>query len=531
MLSMPKKKRVGLISSVAALVMLAALLPGRSPARAWQDQSTALRLLESVTGEISAAQPEQRWTFYAIKGQRLAVRVQATSGDLDPYVELLSPAGKALATSQTGSYRNAIIENFETPAAATYTVRATRAQASQPTSGSYTLTLLPGFSFLLLNDPSGARAPMRVWREPNAMSQIAEGRLHLQLLADSSYTWTTAERLGSFKDLYYQVDMQPEPITRYWEGGLLFRGTRRNNAAVFYVFLVNSDGKYRLAVSQPGGLTAIQDWKALPSTAQRTVVLGLMAKGNQFTLFYNGQALAVLTDDTLSDPGSIGVAIGTGRSPNNSTSILFTNFIVTLPGAEGLSMPVTIPPQLTQWQRTAVPIIEELQAARLVPSIGKPGIDVGDAFVTNNTANGIILQPLAKSLSFTDLVYTADVIWESNNDNIACGMEFRSIDDTNFTIVYIDRKGGYGILQRSGQDGDIVSLYNLSEVINKENRGINRVTIIAIGNGLIVYINGTLITNVNVKQSSGFTFIAAYNYDRASSICQFKNVWLRSFDR
>lgn len=521
---------------ITRVLFLLALIVGMLTARLWptyaqQDQSTTLTLLQPVTGEINDSQVEQRWTFTASKGQRLSMRMQATSGDLEPSIELLDAAGKSLASSGSGSYRNATIDAFVIPDAGTYAVRVTRAKTDKPTSGGYSLSLLPGFSFLLINDPTGARSPMRVWREPNALAQFSEGKLRLQLTADNSYTFTTADKIGVFKDLYMQAEMQAEPISGYWEGGLLLRGTRRNNALEFYLFFINSDNKWRLAYGRPGGMAPIHDWTALPGTLQATSTLGAMLKGHHFILFYNGQPLSELDDETLGEAGVFGVAIGTGRSPSNSTSVLFDNIVVTLPTDEAASVPIIVPPRLMHWQQTALSILEELLAARIIPSIGKPGLDVADAFVTNNTAKGIVVQPLARSISFTDLVYTADVSWESNNENIACGMEFRAADDKNFSIVYLDRKGGFGILQRSEKDGDIVSMYNLSDAIKKDNRATNRVTIIAIGNSLMVYINGGLVANMNGKQVAGSTFIAAYNYERASSVCQFKNVWLRAFDR
>ena len=110
-------------------------------------------------------------------------------------------------------------------------------------------------------------------------------------------------------------------------------------------------------------------------------------------------------------------------------------------------------------------------------------------------------------------------------------MEIRAADDNNFTIVYFDRQGGYGVRQVTEKEGTPVAIYNLSDAIKKNNKDTNRVTIIAMGNSLIVYINGTLISNVNVKQTSGGVRIAAYNYERATSLCQFTGLWLRSFDK
>lgn len=513
------------------LILLASLLTTHfSTLHAQQTTDTALQLLQPVNGAISDAQAEQRWTFNAIKGQRLSLRMQATSGNLDPYIELLDSSGKMLMTSTGSSYRNVTIDAFTVPDSATYTVRATRAQSAEATSGAYTLSLLPGFGFLLLNDPTLARASLRTWKQANALSQIGNGKLRLQLTSDNNYTFTTADRIGVFKDVYMQINMQPEPLSPYWEGGILIRGVRRETALEFYLFFLNSDGKWKLSIGRANGLTNIQDWTPLPGGLQSQITPGVMAKDSQITLFYNGQPLTEITDSSLADPGLVGVAVGTSSAPNNATSILFDNMVVTLPSGSAEDTPVLVPPKLEQWQRAAMPIIEELQAARIVPGVGKPGFDENTAFVTNNTAGGIVYQPMAKSLSFTDLVYTADVTWDSSNDNIACALKFRATDDNNFTIFYFDRKGGYGVRQVSDKEV-VASFYNLSDAIKKDNRANNRVTLIAIGNGLIVYVNGVLVVDTNVKQASGGAQLAAYNYDRASSLCQFKNIWLRSFDR
>ena len=42
-----------------------------------------IQILQSVPGAVSDAQPEQRWTFQASKGQRLSVRMQATFSAAD----------------------------------------------------------------------------------------------------------------------------------------------------------------------------------------------------------------------------------------------------------------------------------------------------------------------------------------------------------------------------------------------------------------------------------------------------------------
>jgi len=94
---------------------------------------------------------------------------------------------------------------FIAPNKATYTVRATR--ASGGSIGNYTITLMPGFSFLLLNNPKSTNTPCRLWNAPNAVAHYAEGKLELQLVGDKAYTYTsTTDRFGVYKDLFIQTE-------------------------------------------------------------------------------------------------------------------------------------------------------------------------------------------------------------------------------------------------------------------------------------------------------------------------------------
>ena len=507
-------------------------IPSVQPVAA-QTTPSALQLLQTATGNIGDVTPEQRWAFNATAGQRLSVRMQATSGSLEPALELLDASGKLLATGRVASLRNATIDAFPIPKTATYTIRATR--SSGLTSGAYAVTVLPGFSYLLLNNPGSANTPFHLWSDPTAVAHFADGRLELQLVAENAITYSaTVDRFGIYQDLYVQATAHPKVPNTYWQAGLLFRAAKRDGAIQFYVFFINSDGKWKVAISQPTGLKAIQDWTALPDKPQADATIGVLVKGNTFTPFYNGQSLGDLTDNTFADGGAFGVAVGTSAAPNNNTQVQFDNVLVTLPADESANAPIVIPDKLASWQRTEDAILAELQQTHLVPNGGKLGLELKDkAFATNNGALGIQYQPLAESMSFTDLVYSADVTWESSNDNVGCALELRAADDNNFTIVYLDRKGGYGFRQVSAKDSKDSAppmYYNLSDAIIKANKGTNRVTVVALGNSLIVYINGTLVVTSNVRQIAGGVRIAAYNYQQASSLCQFTNLWLRSYD-
>src|SRR4051812_1004631 len=120
------------------VILLVGILPGR-PVMAQQE--VPLHLLQSVTGDISQAQAEQRWAFDAAQGQLISVRMQATSGNLNPYMELIDVTGKVLAKSTSSSFGTATINAFTIPQAATYNIRAARAPGDASASGSYALSL------------------------------------------------------------------------------------------------------------------------------------------------------------------------------------------------------------------------------------------------------------------------------------------------------------------------------------------------------------------------------------------------------
>src|SRR5215213_5193778 len=91
---------------ILVLMLISLLANLRASAR----QEGALRFLQPVTGEITDAQPEQRWSFEASKGQILSLRMQAVSGNLNPYMELVDATGKVLVKSAATSYGNATID-------------------------------------------------------------------------------------------------------------------------------------------------------------------------------------------------------------------------------------------------------------------------------------------------------------------------------------------------------------------------------------------------------------------------------------
>jgi hypothetical protein len=494
-----------------------------------QDDTLPLTLLAPITGEVTAAQPQQRWTFEARAGQVISAQMRATSGDLTPHLELRDAADRVLMSSRPTAFRTVAVEAYVFVTSGLYSLYAGH-QPGTASAGAYRLILLPGHSHLLINDDMQANSPLRSWREPNASSRVIGGKLRMGIEAEQQMVWTTAERLGENRDVYAQVDFALEDVNAYWEVGLLLRGSRVGTTEEFYAFTFNSNDQWRVMVRLNGQFETVRDWTPAPVDFTAPGSIGVMSKGNSFTLFYNGQPVGAVEDDRLGEAGLVGLVIGSGVRPNQRVVVQFDNFIATvsqvaLRSAQAL---VTPPATIAAWDDRREAILAELMAAGVIPVPGELGISLESAFVSNSTAGSLIFVTLMDGVNFTDLVYSADVLWDSDVEGMACGLEMRVTGTQSYTIVYLDRQGSYGVRQVSGGEV-VVSEYARADAIKRENRATNRLLVVAFGNGLLVYINGRLITEANVQGGSGEALIVSFNYARANSFCGFANIWLTHY--
>lgn len=505
-------RRIGLL--LPLILLSSAFLPAHA-------QEQTLQLFQTVNGHLSVA--VQSWMVSAQQGQVLAARMDVTAGDITPQLEWVDTAGHTLLGQSSTQGKSVTVEGFNVPADGTYTLRAS---AVNHASGDYTLTLLPGYGTLLLNDSMDGANRWQFWKGDALTSQLESGKLRLQYTAEDRFTWTLAEQLGAIQDVYIQTEVHIERQSVYSEYGLLLRGTLQNGGLAFYVFMVNSDGKYRFALSAPDKLTVLQDWTALNSPAASDATIGVMAQNDHFTLLYNGRVINVLSDGTLSKAGSIGLVIGTGHAPASTASLLFDNFVVTVPNAAASAK---LPATLRDGQRAPELIIKELQTAGIVSGAGKQVFAATQTFL-RNYSGGLVLQKLAKPQQFTDVLFIVDVSWDTTQPGVACGVALRQVDDDNFTMIYIDRKGGYGVRQaKNGQS--LIAYYDLSDSIKTPNLAVNRMIVTVSGDAVTLFVNGTLLTQLHGEQATGSVAIASYNYQPASARCQFDNVVVYSFDK
>jgi hypothetical protein len=114
----------------------------------------------------------------------------------------------------------------------------------------------------------------------------------------------------------------------YAEYGIVFRVSGDQDSRSYYIFGVNTDGKYYLQKKVNG------DWAdpdPVPPAASSYVkpkaknTLGVLAQGSKISLYINGFMVKTVTDDS-SASGMVGVYAGTGD--NTSAQAAFSRFAI-----------------------------------------------------------------------------------------------------------------------------------------------------------------------------------------------------------
>jgi hypothetical protein len=116
-----------------------ALLTGSAAAQ----DGTPIRYGQAVSGTIDDDNPSDRYIFEGAAGDRVTVKMEAVSGDLDSHLLLMDARNETLTSDDDGAgAHNALIAGFRLPDSGTYTLIASRAgERRGVTAGAYTLTL------------------------------------------------------------------------------------------------------------------------------------------------------------------------------------------------------------------------------------------------------------------------------------------------------------------------------------------------------------------------------------------------------
>jgi len=132
---------------------------------------------------------------------------------------------------------------------------------------------------------------------------------------------------GTYDDFGAEVEAQAVG-SDYAEYGIVLRVSGDQDTRNYYIFGVNTDGKYYLQKKVDGKWA---DKDPAPATASQYIktkaknTLAVLAQGNKLYLYINGFMVKSLTDDS-SDSGFVGVFAGTGE--NDLAEVAFNKLTV-----------------------------------------------------------------------------------------------------------------------------------------------------------------------------------------------------------
>jgi hypothetical protein len=155
-----------------------------------------------------------------------------------------------------------------------------------------------------------------------------EGVYFFNLLASNWLAWTSPGK--DFDDVSVEVNARVASGAQDGHYGVLCRYKDADN---FYYFAVSADGYYAIFRRDEGDMEMLTAGGGMLSSPhiktgnQVNRVLGV-CKGNDLSLYVNGQWLATVTDDAHAR-GDVG--LGASSGPSGGTRIVFDDLVVTAP--------------------------------------------------------------------------------------------------------------------------------------------------------------------------------------------------------
>ena len=477
-----------------------------------------LSLYIPVEGTVDAG-GEQSWQYAAQSGEVLSFLVESASGDFDPLLTITDRAGNVLISNDDYAYpetRDSLLEAITMPRTDTYTLTVS---GFSGTGGGYTLTAFSGFADYAERDGFGGETN---W-QPTDDSLSGE-------LADEVFTLTVqgANQRGlAFGGLQPLADVAARVIVQDvgnptgWTVGL----TVRRNGEDYYLFEVNDAGLWRFSLVQAREMTVLRDWINHPNIVpgQTTFSLSLLANGAGFEFFYDDGFIGTVSDTTLTQAGEIGLMAGTTTTQESETIARFSDLVLTAPlmidGAR------TLPQELIVADG---PIMAQaLQRQAFVSAAGMMSLTVPESSV-EYARPGVQRLMLGRGVTYTNFGLGATVeISPARSGPVGCGLVFRFIDETDYTLAFLDATGGYGVSQRQGEDF-LPGLFG--ESADYADGGIHHLLIIADANTVYFYVDGHYTGTFENEPQEGQVGAAVVNFDGIDTACDFTDLWLWDWD-
>lgn len=474
-------------------------------------QSDALTPYVAVEGSLEGQ--EDSYSFQGRTNEPLSF-VVTTDGSLDAALTLRDDTGAVLLQNDDVNYPDStdpLLEAITIPELGIYTITVS---AVGGTSGSYTLTMFPGYSELFAGDAFDR--PNWAAIADQGEVAIADGQMLLTLAEGQRNAVAVDANAPVVRDFHAQVEVI-DVVGSEWVAGMT---ARQQNENTYYLYEVSERGEWRLSLVSSGGETVLRDWTRHPAirAGVRQFTLGVMAVGASLDLFYNGEFLGRQRTSDISGDGEIGLVVSTILN-GNLPAVTYDNLRITVPTLIDGS-PI-VPGQLVVSAPNGM--VQALLRQQMVGGDGELALNVSESF-TEYGRPGVNSLPLASGNQFANLAIGTTIYPRATADTMTgCGLVLRQQDETHYLLAYADATGGYGLSERTS-NGFEPGLF----AQNPEWANVDSLHLLVIANDttLHYYVNGQYAGRVETTTQQGGIGNAVVNFEPFYTACSFANTWV-----
>ena len=491
------------------LLTICLLLPGIQ-----RVQAQELSINNSIQSSL-AADEEQRFAFTAREGQLLSFI--ARSDDMDSILQIEDLNGNIVLSNDDYDYPDtldAIIEGFVAPYSGSYTLVVDGYGSS---SGNYELTMLNGYSSLVLTDDFDSGDDWQaVSLDPVNVPTFNVVNGTANLFQDGIDIIGMAAGYSIDSPVYFaRVAIDSISDNAGWRAGIVFGYQNERN---FHRAVVNHRGAWRLVAVRNSEEIVLRDWNVHPAITPdtRSFSLSVLVNGNNFDIFYDDQYIGSGSDTNYSN-GQIGIVTESIDAIGSEVTVRFDNLVVTEPTL--ISGEPIFPDNIVDDGTNAT--IRELEQRLLIPPGGEMAFTLSESFAQYNR-QGINRFEIGNGRRATNFAIGTRVSRANTIESNACGIVIRDDGAENYVLAYVDNSGGFGISERSGAEF-IQNVYNLR---TDNSSPPHDMVLIVRDEMLHYYLNGTHAASLEIGIREGAIAEAVVNFDTVNTNCQFNNLWV-----
>ena len=370
---------------------------------------------------------------------------------------------------------------------------------------------------------------------------FADDALHIRMIPEGRIGWSTTEQ--ELADFFLEFDVAHVEGPDDAEAGVMFRRVDDLN---YLLYAINPAGSYRLD-RRVGG-----EWETLVGWTQSNVLqtgrdainrLGVLAEGDQITLFANDSLLTEVEDDTFIKGG---LALTVGTFGEGDAEAVFDNLAIwTMPITEQIDpTPTSIAGPDVDIQEDAVERVDAITATDPthrdnfdsdehwdIQSTEDVEYTVADGELTIRVIPDQLIGWSETDQELADFYLEVDITHVDGPPGFEAGLLFRMVDNQNYYLYVIDDVGNYRFDRRADGNWETLVDWTESSVLETGDDPINRLGILAEGDKIALFANDTLLTEVEDSiHSIGSVAAEVGTFDEGDATASFDNltVWALS---